>query len=399
MARKFVLGLTLACLVVAPVMAQVPNRVSASEKGSLLVFNKVEIRWDATGTVIQDTFLDIANDYPADVLVQLYLVNGDPPLAADPVTGERAHPGCNWVDNLIELTGDEPAYWSALTGLPKGLSPFTVLDPAGPGQLPGRPDPEGSTERVLRGFVVAWAVNAENIEIRWNHLKGDVLIINYDLTAAWEYNAWAFATTAAAHGFPTGTPGVLNLDGIEYDFVFNMLLLDFYASGSTPFNGQDIEVDTDLTLLPMIIDLRQDHEGPFFVKADFDVWNQNEVKFSGAEKCIICWDQALLSTYPIPNHFLVENLGTNKGKARIDGVASTVCPDSIDAPLLGVAAKYLDFSQGSAFAIAGTTLVGEGFQTGVIRYDALGGPEEGHSLGVSGAGNGMTGGAMQKTLP
>jgi len=400
MARKLVLGLALAALLVAPAMAQ--DRVSASEKGSLLVYNKVEIRWDANGSLIQDTFIDITNDYPADVLVQMYFVNGDEPLAEDPVTGERAHPGCNWVDNLIELTGDEPTFWSALTGLPKGVSPFTVLDPAGPGDLPGRPDPEGSDERVLRGFVIAWAVDAENIEIRWNHLKGDALIINYARATAWEYNAWAFATEIVPHGSRTGTPGVLNLDGVEYDYVFNMLLLDFYASGTSALSGGGafVSVDTDLTLLPMIIDLRQDHEGPFWVKAKFDVWNMNEIKFSGAEKCIICFDQALLSTYPLPNHFLLENLQTAKGKARIDGVASTVCPDSISAPLLGVAAKYLDFNNGAAFAVAGTNLIGQGTEVGVIRYDVLVNPEEGRGQdAVEAAPVGMTGAPARRLVP
>ncbi len=56
------------------------DRVSGSEKGSLLIFSKVEIRWDTAGNVIQDTFLNMANDWPQDVQVQMYFVNGDPPL-------------------------------------------------------------------------------------------------------------------------------------------------------------------------------------------------------------------------------------------------------------------------------------------------------------------------------
>ena len=57
--------------------------MSGSEKGSLLIFSKVEIRWDSMGNVIQDTFLDISNDFPDDVQVQMYFINGDPPLAAE----------------------------------------------------------------------------------------------------------------------------------------------------------------------------------------------------------------------------------------------------------------------------------------------------------------------------
>ncbi|MCP4590202.1 MAG: hypothetical protein GY842_05635, partial [bacterium] len=47
-------------------------------KGSLLIFPKVELRWDASGQLIQDTFIDLTNDYPDDVRVRVYYVNGDP---------------------------------------------------------------------------------------------------------------------------------------------------------------------------------------------------------------------------------------------------------------------------------------------------------------------------------
>ena len=67
-------------------------RVSGTEKGSLLIFSKIEIRWDAAGNVVQDTFLDISNDWPADVLVKLYFINGDPPLDEVP-PGQGPGPG------------------------------------------------------------------------------------------------------------------------------------------------------------------------------------------------------------------------------------------------------------------------------------------------------------------
>ncbi len=285
----------------------------------------------------------------------------------------RAHPGCNWVDNVIELTGNEPTYWSAATGQPKGVSPFPALDPGDP---PGRPDPEGSWERVLRGFVVAWAVNADGEQIRWNHLKGDAVVVNYRTGSAWEYGAHAFQAHGPDHGDPVGGPGALNLDGAEYDSGFNQLLLDFYAVGSMGLSGNQwkVDVDTDLTLLPLDIDLRQDREGPTITKAKFDIWNMNEWKFSGTERCITCWDQALLGNYDPPNHFLLKNLGTDKGKARIDGVASTVCPDSIETPLLAVAMKWLMFDGDVAFAQAGMNLVGMGSQPGVILFDPSDGP-------------------------
>lgn len=93
------------------------------------------------GRVITDTLVMLTNDYPGDVEVLMYLVNGDPPLPADGISGERAHPGWNWLDNGIILTRDQPIWWSVATGAPRGLSPFEVLDP---GMPPGRPAPPGA---------------------------------------------------------------------------------------------------------------------------------------------------------------------------------------------------------------------------------------------------------------
>ena len=214
------------------------HRGSVSKKGSVLFWPKVEIKWDAQFNLIQDTFLDLSNDYPGDVRVQLYLVNGDGPTEAvlvgdPPVLAERAHPGWNNMDVEIELTGNQPVYWSALTGQSAGVSAFTVLDP---GVAPGRPDtdPLNPGGRVLRGFVIGWAVDSNGEEINWNHLSGDATVVSYANRTAWEYNAWAFQCVS---GVDTGeacdaVPGQLNLDGVEYDACPDKLLLDFYATGS-----------------------------------------------------------------------------------------------------------------------------------------------------------------------
>ena len=79
------------------------DQSSISTKGSLLVFPKVELKWDENRDLVQDTFIEITNDYPGDVRVQLYFINGDqlraPMLVGDPpILVERGHPGCNAVD-------------------------------------------------------------------------------------------------------------------------------------------------------------------------------------------------------------------------------------------------------------------------------------------------------------
>jgi hypothetical protein len=377
------------------------DRVSASKKGSLLYYSKIELRWDATGKLVQDTFITLTNDNNSDVHVKLYLVNGDAPLDPVFVNGvlvERAHRGWNWVDCGFVLTEDESTFFRASSGRGSATShnscqPWSTLDPGSP---PGRPDLERPGQRVLRGFIVAWAVDAEGNEISWNHLTGHVDIVNYAERSAWEYNSYAFQCLNTTTGDACDTnPGTINMDGTEYDYAFDRLLLDFYAVGSTAMSlgGITVMLDTDLTLHSVSADLRQDDEGPITTKAEFAIWNENEDERSGTTRCITCWDQTLLSNYADANNFLLGVLGTDKGKARIDGVASEECDEcfdvltcddgtcefvevceieSEDAALLGVAAKILSFSGGvTGTAVAGMTLVGMGTESAYISYDNI----------------------------
>jgi len=358
-----------------------------NEKGSLVVFSKVEIRWDASGYLLQDTFVQLTNDYPGDVWVKMYFINGDEPL--EETADERAHLGWNWVDNMILITSNQPVYWSALTGLPAngGVSPFTILDPGDP---PGRPAMDGTTDRVLRGYILVWAVNAAATdEIKWNHLAGNGTLVHYGNGSGWEYKACAFQVVDvdpndpwAGHGQPTGTPGVLSLDGIEYDRCYDLLLLNFQAVGSAAFSQEgaaQVVSNTDLTLHPLTADLRQNNDGPVATKADFEIWNQWEAHFS-THHCIAFWDQTLLEYYGIPNNFLIDTLQTDHGSARIDAVADEMCdidldndgvPDIISQPaaLLGLSARLLTIDGGLNFSAAGTSLFGMGAQGAVIRYD------------------------------
>jgi hypothetical protein len=385
--------------------------VDATKKGSLLVYSKIELKWDAAGRLKQDTILTIINDYPEDVHVQWYFINGDEPLDAvispAPPFGvlERAHRGWNWMDCQNELTEDESTYIAMSSGRPMGCQPFTALDPGTP---PGRPDPDAPPgHRMLRGYAIAFAVDASGDKISWNHLSGGGNLVDYSLPAAWDYGAYAFQKANKPVGEPTTSPpGTLNLDGLEYDQCFDKLLFDFFAVGSTayskPAQGVTVTLDTDLTLFPVSADLRQDVEGrgPVTTKAKFDIWNENEDFLSGTTRCITCWDQALLSTYDPPNNFLLAHLQTHKGKARIDGVESEVCEncefirvcgetspftcewievcefESEDACLLGVAAKILDYSGTvSGRATAGNTIVGQGDDSATILYDIRSGPD------------------------
>ncbi|MCO6438958.1 MAG: hypothetical protein J5J06_17830, partial [Phycisphaerae bacterium] len=141
---------------------------------------------------------------------------------------------------------------------------FTEPDPDNPGQV----------ITTLRGYVLAWAIGQfpdgngglRINEIHWNHLSGMATILNYADASAWEYNAWAFqavADLAPGTELP-GAAGVLNLDGVDYDWAPDVLLFDFYASDARLTSDRDpskpwptFTVDTDLTLWPAIKDLRR----------------------------------------------------------------------------------------------------------------------------------------------
>jgi hypothetical protein len=309
--------------------------------GSLLIFADVEIKWDSSGNVTRNTIINLSNGYREEVRVQLFFVNGDPPLS--PALNERAHRGCNHSGCRIRLSRYQATYWSALTGIP-GACPFGVLDPGPP---PGRPDPEHPGGRMLRGFIFAFAVDNAGQEMNWNYLHGDAMIFDFNDDGVWGYEAEGFRALAGAHGQTLPTPGELHLDGIEYETAFSRLLLNFTAAGDVPLFGDDrlTRVDTALTLLPLSQDSRQDHEGPITTKAKFDITNMDEINFSGTTRCITCWDQTLLTAYDPPNHFLLENLHTEVGQTTIDGIASpAVCgDDSVAAALVGVAVRIVSF--------------------------------------------------------
>ena len=428
-------GLTASCtsMITSTVTVDPLKRVTTSEKGSLLIFSKIEVKWAEDGTLLQDTFLDFTNDYPNFVTVQGYFINGDveleqlcdnPPCTPGNET-QHFEPGWNTADCRFTLTANQPHYWSAARGSNK-CQPFVVLDEDGP----GRPDPEdaGST-RVLRGYAIFYAVRFNPAlgedgaweEIRWNHLKGDAVIVNYANGTAWEYNAWSASAHCGPHGLPLldctefdedgvccsaeVIPGRLDLDGFQYDVAFDTLLLDFYAAGSTILSGGGVtaSVNTDLTLHVVDADLRQDGCGPVLTKVEAEIWNEFESKFSGTRRCICCWDQTLLSDWSrseiIPNHFGRSALRTDKGKARLDGVGSFECDYeelcgrnafqkmwncgmdfkggpgasmSHDAAILGLATKFIAFTGGGASprqATAGMNLVGAGEERASILVD------------------------------
>jgi hypothetical protein len=149
------------------------------------------------------------------------------------------------------------------------------------------------------------------------------------------------------------------------------------------------------------LDLRQDGDGPVLTKIEALIWNEFESSFSGTRRCICCWDQTMLSNWSrstfFPNHFMLDALDTDKGKARLTAEESDECEfEEIcglvdrrifpDLPgrvprrhaLLGLATKFIAFSGNlEADATAGMNLVGAGARPARITVDTEeGGTEE-----------------------
>jgi hypothetical protein len=358
-------------------------RVRAAEKGSVLYLSKVDVRWDKNGHVIRDTFISLTNDHPDDVRVLMYFVNGDEPLPA--ANGERFHPGWNFVDNAVTLTGNQPIYWSAATGAGTvgGLSPFFVLDP---GMPPGRPVGDGTTDRMIRGFIVGFATNASGAPIRFNHLSGAATIIDYRQTSAWEYPAFAFRGIAGTHGAPIGVAGTLKLDGEDYATGYEQLLISFMATGSASLSAENrlVQALGKATIHPVDLDVRMNayDGGPVTTRVMVDIWNENEVKFSGTSICVTCWNSTLLSAYASPNQFALDHLQTERGKARFRSTTGPACDDTAPhdlVSLLGLIEQELRFDgvvHLGQVERAGGPMFGMGLRSAVIRYDVEGLPPE-----------------------
>lgn len=367
------------------------DRVSATEKGSLLIYSKIEIRWDSDpafgGSVIRDTYLTVANDFPEDVRVQFYFINGDSPV--DHLGNFQ--PSWNNYDQGFELTKDQTLAWSAVRGTISdgpSLSPFWNLDPDG---RPIDDNNDGVTDYwALRGFAIGFAVNADNQPVRHNHLAGTGMLVDYSDGIAWEYNAWGVQALAGEQGGEAIGDGTLELDGTTYAQVFDTLLMTFHAAGPSAYSEGGF-VNTDITLHPVDLDLVRTGQ-PVATKAEYNVWNENEVKFSGLYRCVTCWDQALAGFYaeaPVTNHLRIMFLGTNFGKARITGEAGFQCNDvdpetgepivAQETELLGVRATLMTFGNGdiNGFdAAAGTNMFGMGYADATITYAPEGAPEE-----------------------
>lgn len=361
-------GNTASCSSIQYLVDPQAARATTDQKGSVLIFPKVDVRWYPAGNLLQDTFIELSNDYPDDVHVTTYFVS--------------EHCLREYAD--FDLTANQP----------KLIRLSTLVE----GAEPRYPDPAGSGDWVVRGWYIMIATNLLREEIRWNHLTGLATLVHYGEGSAWEYKPWAFQTRcveqgeqpidcagvlangvcavgASGNGGPGyrndvlgGIAGRLDFDGFQYDLPPAELLMQFIASGATAFGYTH---ETDVALLPLNQDLRQGGLGPPVTKVLARVWNEDETSFAH-ERCIVCWDETLLSTWSwIFTHPFLQ---TDAGHAHLDGVASALCEDSTEHALLGVVSRLLTCVPQDERLRTGVSMTGIGREAATILFDPLDGP-------------------------
>jgi hypothetical protein len=369
--KTLVYSLTVALMLVGlcGVAPAAQNVTNVSQKGSLLIFPKIDTSPIGTltdGTLIsRDTIIMISNDYYTEQWIKCYWVDWQQQIQ----------------DFMFLLTPNQPIWFRASDGTGTG----SADDPNANYSITVPPFfPRDYTVGELK----CWAVNAAgDQQVAFNHLYGNAMILDTFHSAAFEYNAWAFTARGVAQGAPVGTGGTLDLSGANgaYDACPQYLLFNFFAIGSSinlPLGaGSATFRETDLTLIPCIQDLRQDRV-PTCTKAKFDIWNENETKYTGAYRCIKCWFEGYLDQIDTQQagkgfggeKFEYRNLHTTAGRFRVTGVASTVCnnvfktPDTVYAPgkdvctggqvaspLLGLLNTEISFVAAPFDALAGTT--------------------------------------------
>jgi hypothetical protein len=228
-------------------------------------------------------------------------------------------------------------------------------------------------------------------QISWNHLTGTATVINTDdgdavqSKQAYRYNAFAFAARCtlcpgglAADGTIQGTAGDLVLNGNgdgTYDECPVYNIVNFSPNGATV--GPLHTIDNDLAVISCNQDLRQDFTLNL-TKLLFTVWNENENSFTGSYQCVDSVDFVGLSASDNsallnPSNFDYSTLRTANARYQVAGIASTQCPGSKAAALLGVATSSVGINDltGEDQEL-GSTTQGAGGEAGFVLWDPAG---------------------------
>ena len=357
--KALVLGVT-AALTVGALSTSASAQIavgSNSQKGSLLIFPRIQVGKVGSGV---DTLISITNDGNTSVRLKCFYATSDP--LATPYTGTAigARPLKHFADFTIDLTHNQPVEWWASSGMPYASSAYF----GGPVANPFGTWPDGATRR-LTGELKCWAVTPDQASTMvYNDLTGTATLY-LGRGQASGYTAWAFRAYGTA-GTALATPGVLNLDGNQYDACPAMLIGRFHALGSAVSPGNRSRV----TLASCNEDMREKYI-PTITKLTWTFWNQDESARTGTRACADSWfETSFPATAPVGSvawpMAQFWNLGTQGAYFRIQTIADTqICgPDAETSAYVGIV-EHRD-AAGNNWA---TNLTGTGAAPGVIRYN------------------------------
>jgi hypothetical protein len=301
-------------LAMANIASAKPSVANTSQKGSLLVFPKIMAFDNGTANVDDiDTYVFIGNDNTVGTWVKCYWMDNNQTVQ----------------DFFFYVTANQPVIFSSFWG---GTDDFPVPPFRGIGTL------------------TCWAaLDDDSAPRRFNHLYGNAMIRyarGADAGKAVFYNAYSFAgigdtlysQLTDADNNPVGIQLRLTGDGPVvanrgYDACPQYLVFNFFPDTGAPSHAT---AGPDLTLWPCRQDLRQDRV-PTCTKAKFDIWNENEVKFTGAYQCFKCFFEGFLTDIGVLGYLKSRGPGyggdkfsdavlqTDSARARVQGVYSTVC--------------------------------------------------------------------------
>jgi hypothetical protein len=251
--------------------------------------------------------------------------------------------------------------------------------------------PQLNSKPYPRGMLACWVVDAPAInQLKYNHLSGTATVW-HPIIGGYEYNAYAFFVPTGLDLQPVcagpqppcvPTPGEINLNGVEYDQCPQFLIGQFTPEGVPPLAqpaDAPVILGNRLAVVGCTINLKQDWI-PVFTKLRFDVWNEDEVRFSGAFECADGWHETEFTSPPIvrsggwidagAQNFTFAALQTYAARYRVEGVKSTQCPlDNVTTQTNGLMGVQSSFLGSPVFDAIGSTLTVSGKVTGKISWD------------------------------
>lgn len=161
------------------------------------------------------------------------------------------------------------------------------------------------------GFMICWATNnAVTQQINFNNLTGTARVFWYDAPSttrtAGEYSAWSFAARTGANRDPVGaTPGLIQLNGVDYDYCPQYVLGQYSPNKTTatsPLKGTTTFTGARFAVIPCSVDLTNPTVlslgDSALTSVTLTIMNEYGTSSGSPTSCIGSWHEAALPNKP-----------------------------------------------------------------------------------------------------